>query len=321
MSQFISEFRNLKYVIRKSEKILLFAHNRPDPDSVGANLALKEAILACGKSVDIACYNECPDSLTPIIGTQTAFLHPDSVNIKRYDTVIAADSVDRGFHLFRNRISEDQIVVVIDHHPDIAVRADIRILDTKSSSASELVYDFLIAAEETITPQIATFLLMGILFDTGGLQHSIVSPEVMSIAADLVKKGAPLTKIAHTLFSNQNVAALKLWGKAFEKAHFNETNGMLVTAITREDIAKCHASVEDIYQVASILSGVPEAKFVLVLSERDDSIVRGSLRSIEQHGVDVSALARQFGGGGHRLASGFELPGKIIETEFGWQIA
>ncbi|MFZ1720522.1 MAG: bifunctional oligoribonuclease/PAP phosphatase NrnA [Candidatus Moraniibacteriota bacterium] len=321
MSHFISEFRNLKYVIRKSEKILLFAHNRPDPDSVGANLALREMILACGKSVDIACYNEYPSTLTPIIGVQPAFLHPDSVNIKQYDTVIAADSVDRGFHLFRDRISEDQIVVIIDHHPDITVRADIKILDTTSSSASQLVYDFLVATKEPITPQIATCLLMGILFDTGGFQHAIVSPEVMSVAADLVKKGAPLTKIAHTLFSNNDVAALRLWGKAFEKAHFNEETGMLVTAITREDIAECEASVEDIYQVAFILSGVPEAKFVLVLSEQGGGMVRGSLRSTKQQGVDVSALAQQFGGGGHRLASGFELVGKIVETDFGWQIA
>jgi hypothetical protein len=164
-----------------------------------------------------------------------------------------------------------------------------------------------------------------VLVRDGGDEHAGFFIEMCLLkcraAADLVKKGAPLTRIAHTLFSNQNVAALRLWGKAFEKAHFDEKTGMLVTAITNEDIATCHASVEDIYQVASILSGVPEAKFVLVLSERDDSIVRGSLRSIEQHGVDVSALAQQFGGGGHRLASGFELPGKIVETEFGWQIA
>jgi phosphoesterase RecJ-like protein len=321
MSHFISEFRNLKYVIRKSENVLLFAHNRPDPDSVGANLALKEMLLSCGKSVDIACYNEYPESLMAIIGTPDAFLHPDTIDIGRYDTIIAADSVDRGFHLFRDRICEDQIVVIIDHHPDITVRADIKILDTTSSSASQLVYDFLVSAEETITPKIATLLLMGILFDTGGFQHAIVSPEVMTVAADLVRKGAPLTKIAQVIFSHKDVAALKLWGMALEKARFNAQSGMLVTAVTEEDIESCGASVDDIYQVASILSGVPEAKFVLVLSERENNVVRGSLRSAERHDIDVSALAQQFGGGGHRLASGFELAGKIIETDFGWQIA
>jgi nanoRNase/pAp phosphatase (c-di-AMP/oligoRNAs hydrolase) len=124
MSHFISEFRNLKYVIRKSEKVLLFAHNRPDPDSVGANLALREVIEACGKSVDIACYNDYPATLTPIIGTPPVFLHPDSINIRQYDTIIAADSVDRGFHRIRDRISEDQIVIIIDHHPDIMVRVE-----------------------------------------------------------------------------------------------------------------------------------------------------------------------------------------------------
>ncbi len=321
MSHFVSEFRNLKYVIRKSEKILLFAHNRPDPDSVGANLALHAILLAHGKTVDIACFNDCPLTLIPLIGEGNLFLHPDTIDPGHYDTIIAADSVDRGFHIFREKLSEDQIIVIIDHHPDITVRADIKILDTNSSSASELVYDFLLSAEEIITPKIATLLLMGILFDTGGFQHAIVSPKVMGIAADLVKKGAPLGKIAHTLFSNKDTGALKLWGKAFEKARLHEKSGMLTTAITKEDIEECHASVEDVYQVASILSGVPDAKFVLVLSERDADTVRGSLRSSENHGIDVSQIARTLGGGGHKLASGFELRGKIVETDFGWQIA
>jgi hypothetical protein len=69
-----------------------------------------------------------------------------------------------------------------------------------------------------------------------------------------------------------------------------------------------------------LLSAVPEAKYVLVLSERDGGIVRGSLRSLEHHAIDVSAIAKTLGGGGHKLASGFEVPGKIIETTSGWQV-
>ena len=95
---------------------------------------------------------------------------------------------------------------------------------------------------------------------------------------------------------------------------------MLVTAITKKDVEECRASVEDIYQVTSILSAVPDAKFALVLSERAGNIVRASLRSMEQHGVDVSAIAEQFGGGGHKLASGFEIHGKLVETQDGWMV-
>ena len=142
----------------------------------------------------------------------------------------------------------------------------------------------------------------------------------MEIASVLMQKGAPLEKVSQLIFAHQNIGALKLWGKAIEKARLYPENGMLVTAVTEEEIAECEATPDDIYQVVSILSTVPDAKFTLVLSQRDAGTVRGSLRSMEHHNVDVSHIAHQFGGGGHYLASGFEVPGRIIETGAGFAI-
>jgi phosphoesterase RecJ-like protein len=318
MQNFDSEFHTLKYVIANAERILLFAHSRPDPDTVGANLALAEYIKSCGKHVDISCFDAFPDNLKPLL--DDTFFHPDQLDITSYDAVIASDSVDRGFDTIINKLSEKQVIVLIDHHHDIRITGDVVIIDAEYSSSSELLYLFFVETEVKITKTMATMLLTGILFDTGGLQHSIVSPRVMEIASDLIKKGAPLEKITQTIFTKKNIGALKLWGRAFEKAYFNKKNGMLVTAITQKDVDECRASVEDIYQVSSILSTVPDAKFALVLSERDDNVVRASLRAMEHSGIDVSAIAHEFGGGGHKLASGFEVQGKLIETKEGWEI-
>ncbi len=240
--------------------------------------------------------------------------------LQSFDAVIAADSVDRGFHLFADRFDERQVVALIDHHPDISLSADIIMIDPHYSSSSELVYLYFQQTQAHINRDIATALLTGILFDTGNFQHSSVSPQVMDIASQLMKLGAPLTKISSTIFTNKNISAMKLWGKAFEKAKFLPQSGLLVTAVTRYDIDECEATSDDIYQVASILSTVPEARFALVLSERDEETVRGSLRASEHHGVDVSAIAHRFGGGGHKLASGFEVKGKIVETAEGWHV-
>lgn len=319
MQHFEKEFRTIEYIISKSERVLLVAHSRPDPDAVGANTALAEYVRMRGKHADIACLDPFPDALAPLVKEE--FFHPDHLDLESYDAVIACDSVDRGFHTFVDRFSEDQAIVLIDHHPDIAVRGDVIVIDTAYSSSSELVYLFLRSIDANIPKTMATKLLMGIVFDTGGFQHGSMSPRVMEIASDLMKRGAPLSKISQAIFAHQNIAALKLWGRAFEKAKLNPENGMLVTAVTKKDAEECQASTEDIYQVASILSAVPDAKFAMVLSERDGGIVRASLRSMEQHGVDVSAIAHRFGGGGHRLASGFEVPGRIIETESGFAIA
>ncbi len=319
MRYFGKEFKTLHFVIDQAESILLVAHKRPDPDTVGANLALKYYLEAEGKRVVIACYDPFPESLNALFREE--FLHPDQIDLASFDAVIAADSVDRGFHLFRDRFEERQVIALIDHHPDIDLSADIVMIDPKYSSSSELVYLFFMQTQVHITKDMATALLTGILFDTGNFQHSSVSPQVMDIASHLMKLGAPLTKISNTIFTNKNISAMKLWGKALEKAKFVRESGLLVTAVTRSDIDECEATPDDIYQVASILSTVPEAKFALVLSERDEETVRGSLRASEHHGIDVSAIAHELGGGGHKLASGFEVKGKIVESVEGWHVA
>lgn len=318
MRFFGKEFKTLQFVIDKAESILLVAHKRPDPDTVGANLALKYYLESIGKKTTIVCYDPFPESLGNLF--HETFYHPDQIDLSNFDAVIAADSVDRGFHLFADRFDERQVIVLIDHHPDILLEGDIVMIDPKYSSSCELVYLFLTHIQARISKDVATALLTGILFDTGNFQHSSVSPQVMDIASRLMKLGAPLTKISNTIFTNKNVSAMKLWGKALEKAKFVPQSGLLVTAVTQYDIDECEATSDDIYQVASILSTVPEARFALVLSERDTETVRGSLRASEHHGIDVSAIAHKLGGGGHKLASGFEVKGKIVETAEGWHV-
>ena len=318
MQSFVTEFKTLDYIINEAASILLVAHNRPDPDTVGSNSAFHEHLVALGKKVDIACYDSFPEALIPL--GKKEFLHPKNLSLDEYDAVFALDSVDRGFHLFRHTLREDPVVVLMDHHPDIELHGDVVMIDKDYSSTSELLYLYLKHANARITKRMATYLLAGLVFDTGGFKHSKVSPRVMEIASVLMQKGAPLEKVSQIIFAHQNIGALKLWGKAIEKARLYTENGMLVTAVTEDEIAECEATPDDIYQVVSILSTVPDAKFTLVLSQRDAGTVRGSLRSMDHHNIDVSQIAHQFGGGGHHLASGFEIPGRIVETGTGFAI-
>ena len=318
MRDFSKEWKTLRYVTDNASRVLLFAHSRPDPDTVGANIALKYFLEQTGKKVDIGCFDAFPQNLHSLF--EAEFLHPDLLNLDSYDAIIACDSVDRGFDKVLPRLKSETVTVLIDHHPDISLSGDVVIIDPEYSSSSELVYLFLQSAGVTPTKPIATALLLGLMFDTGAFQHANVTAQVMRIASELMQYGAPANKIAELIFSKKKVAALKLWGKAFERARLHPHSGLLTTIITQQDVDECEAMVDDIYQVTTILSAVPEAKYVLVLSERDGGMVRGSLRSLEHHAVDVSAIAKTLGGGGHKLASGFEVPGKIIETDYGWQV-
>lgn len=336
MQKFSKDFHTLDYVIKESGQILLFAHSRPDGDAVGSCLALKEYIKNLGKSADIACFDPFPEYLRPLSAEN--FIHPDKLKLEKYNLIIACDSVERGFQKIYpvkspqsgageavfNRGSfinkESQIVALLDHHPDITIKGDINIIDADYSSVCEIVFDFFEFNKIEMTRPMATFIMLGILGDTGSFQHANTTPHVMGIASVLLKKGAPLSKIIETAFANKNISTLKLWGKAFERAKINPNNGMIISVLTQKDLEDCCAGTEDVAQVASVLNTVPGTRFALVLSERGDGVIKGSLRSEEYKGVDVSKIAARFGGGGHKLASGFEIKGKIKETEDGWEI-
>lgn len=314
----IQKFKTLDYAIRNSKSILLFAHSRPDGDTTGSCAALWEYIKNLGKEVDIACFDPMPEYLEPII--EAEFKFPDHLDIKKYKLIIACDSVERGFEKIIPQIGENQVIALVDHHPDIVIRKDINILKPEYSSVCEIIYDFLYFAKVKITRSMATYLLLGISSDTGMFQHSSTSPRVLEIASFLMKKGAPLSKIVNATFSNKKISTLKLWGKAFEKAKINPENRMIVSVLTKEDIEKCNASSQDIGQVANILNSVPGTNFSLILAETEKDIIKGSLRSEEYKNIDVSKIARNFGGGGHKLASGFEIRGKIKETNTSWVV-
>jgi phosphoesterase RecJ-like protein len=316
--KFLKEFKILQYVIKHSSKILLFAHNRPDPDTVGATLALKEYFNSIGKESDIACFDPLPSFAENL--PFHSFLNPSVLDLASYETVIACDSVERGFEKIASKISDNQVVVLVDHHPDITLKGDINIIESSFSSVCEIIYDYLESSKANLTKEIATFLAIGILGDTGSFQHANTTPRVLEIASDLMRKGADIAKITKIVFANKKMSTLKLWGRAFEKARINAKNGMIVTALTKVDLEEAGNSSEDVAYVASILNTVPGTKFALVLSERGDGIIKGSLRSEDYKGVDVSEIAHRFGGGGHKLASGFEVKGKIIEDENGWKI-
>ncbi len=312
------KFKTLDYAIRKADSVLLFAHSRPDGDTAGSCAALWEYIKNMGKKVDIACFDPMPEYLSSVVEPQFQF--PSHLNIKEYKLIIACDSVERGFQKVVSETQENQVIALIDHHPDITMKKDINIIKPEYSSVCEIIYDFLYFSQAEINRPMASYLLLGILSDTGMFQHSNTSPRVMEIASFLMKKGAPLSKIVNATFSNKKISTLKLWGKAFEKARINPKTGMIASVLTKEDVEKCNASSEDIGQVANILNSVPGTNFSLILTETEEGMVKGSLRSEEYKNIDVSQIAKNFGGGGHKLASGFEIKGKIEETSDGWKI-
>lgn len=322
MEKLVEQFIELMNTLKEIKNPLIVTHPKPDADALGSVCSFAE-ILQSEFKINSEIY--APDkpgsvfeALFPVNKIKNDF------NIEKHDSIIFLDRgnvyYDFKFNEEINKSNLDVKIINIDHHPQSKINGALNMTDTKASATCEIIYRFMNYFNMKINPKVAQYLLNGIYADTGGFRHNNTSPLTLEISSDLLRKGASITKINRGLFSNKSLSTLKLWAIALERAQINPKTGMATSFITNKDLEECGATSDDASGVSEILNSISEAKFSLVLSEKADNKIKASLRSEEYKGVDVSKIARQFKGGGHKLASGFEIDGKIKKNKDGWTI-
>jgi phosphoesterase RecJ-like protein len=210
-------------------------------------------------------------------------------------------------------------VINIDHHPDNKLFGTINIVEPSTSSVAELMYYFFQTCKLPVDHDIATCLLTGIFTDTGGFKHANTTSHTFEVASELVKKGARIEKISQKILGQNNPASIRVWARALENTRFDAKKGMIYAVLTTDDFEETHASDEDVSGFVNFLISIPEAKYAMLLRQ-DGDVVRGSLRSEPDRNVDVNKIAATFGGGGHKLASGFKIKGRLVKQGKGWKI-
>lgn len=314
----MGSFSKLKDIFSKGENFLLICHEQPDGDALGAILALSEGLKNNGKKTLMVCIDKIPKIFSFLHGVEQIkrdFLIGD------FDAVVLLDNGDlrrTGFPDRILKIRERGIPLVnIDHHPknDLWKCVTINYVNDSASSSSELVFEILNGLNWKITPTIATSLLTGIFYDTGGFQHTNTSTFVLTAVSELLNKGAKLKIISESISSSHSnsITRLKLWGIALNRLLINEKYGIASTFLLRKEIEKLNASDEEVSGLVNLINAVPETQIALLLYETADGKIRGSLRT-EKDSVSVSKLADLLGGGGHKKAAGFSLAGKIIQV-------
>lgn len=311
--------REIIDTIRKSRTILILSHKNPDGDALGSSLGLALALRKTGKRVRCYSVNEIPPVFGFLPGVE---MFREEAERAAYDLVILLDCAAlrrTGIEDIRTLAASFGTLVIIDHHPRTEVEewpgAERREwIDEKKAATAVMIHELLGEMDIALDKDIATNLLTGIFTDTGGFQHNNTDEVALKAAAELMKKGPRIDKIAKSIFSSKNIAAIKLWGKALSRIETDRETGMVVSYVNRSDIEEAGASPDDLAGLVSLINTVSDAKFSLLLTEYDDQKIKGSLRSEEYKGVDVSEIARQLGGGGHKLASGFEMDGDLQKS-------
>jgi phosphoesterase RecJ-like protein len=159
----------------------------------------------------------------------------------------------------------------------------------------------------------ATALLTGIITDTDNFTNSATSDTAMAAAGDLIRKGGNLNMINEQVVRNKSINLLRLWGEILNRLNKHEALDMVYTYITQVDLKVHQVDETDSEGIANFLNNLDEGKMSLILKETQDGKIKGSFRTTKDD-VDVSALAKKLGGGGHKKAAGFSIAGTIDEV-------
>lgn len=308
--------------LRGKRHILLITHVNPDGDALGSLLGLGLYLEQQGHQVTMLAPTPLPIytlrlgavdrilvySATPVY-SETLTL-PESV-----DQIILVDTGDvqriaRVYEEQREYLAARPLII-IDHHATNSGEGLINLIDASLSSNCELLYQLLRAWDAQITPEIATALLMGITTDTQSFKTSNTTPSALRAAADLIEFGADRQLIMRDVYSNIPFETAKLLSLALSE--LRRDGAIAWTHVTQVMQRSVNASDDAAAEVTDYIANLGGLKATALFKERRDGSVKVSLRSVP--GVDVSAVAQQFGGGGHRQAAGATLDGPIHEAE------
>jgi phosphoesterase RecJ-like protein len=306
-------------------RILLTTHENPDGDGVGASIALAAHLKAGGKEVRIVVTPALPENLRFLDphGWVEAFdpagAHRDLAAWPDAWLLIDASEPHRMGPLFAAYEKTKADRACLDHHlKDVPKGFDAEFTDPTASASTELVYDLVRPRLGGDLPQVmAQALYAGLVSDTGNFRHSNSTPKVHHAAADLIAQGVHPARTYNALYQTATPAKLKLFGRAMGGLQLRDGGRFAYVSVTQADFDACGATHEDLDELVEEPRKLKGVEVAALFSETADGRSKVSLRSRER--VDVNSVCRQFGGGGHRLASGAKaaqsLPDFIVEVE------
>jgi bifunctional oligoribonuclease and PAP phosphatase NrnA len=311
------DWRPLTKLVDESQSFVLTSHMRPDCDAIGSELGLALALRSLGKTVRIVN----GDGVPPHIG----FIDPNHDVLVLGRDVDAAD-VKCDVHIVVDTSAWSQLgpmadivratsarKVNIDHHVSQDDLGAIVFKDVTAESTGRLIVQAIEALGVTLTPEMATPLFAAIGTDTGWFRFSSVTAATFEAAARLVTAGAKPSAIFAALYEQNTLARLRLQGRILTNVKSHLGGRMLSTAITQDDLKSLGAEATDTEDVINRLLSVASAEAALLFLELGPQETKVSLRS--RSNLDVNAIAAQFGGGGHKAASGVRYPGPLSEAE------
>lgn len=300
--------------LRAHDRPLLMTHVRPDADGLGSQLAVHTALTAIGKKPRVAIASK----LLP----RYAFLDPQREIIEDFKPAAFADCdcvvvLDTGtwnqLGDFGDWLKTSPVPrAVVDHHRTQDDLGGLQFVDTTAEATGRLAYEITQALGAPISKESANHMFVALATDTGWFRHPNATPATFALAAVLTELGAEPTKLYEQLYEAAPLARFRLTGVALERLQVRAGGQVAFTEIYLSDYAKTGAAPGDTEDLINYPRSVEGVEVGLVFIEQPGGGTKISFRARSR--VDVSKVAEQFGGGGHRLASGARTNLPVPET-------
>jgi bifunctional oligoribonuclease and PAP phosphatase NrnA len=311
------DFAAFRSVIDQAKLYVLVTHVNPDGDAIGSEVGLGRYLLSIGSEVRIINQDETPNDLR--------FLEFDGPYAERYDPtrhdglLDAADAIVLVDNSAPDRLGRMEAPVrartaktlCIDHHPTRGTPWARNVIDTTASATAVLIYELVRKAGGIPDRAAAEALYAGLATDTGFFRFNSASPRAFRVAAELLEAGADPTRCYREVYERNTLAYTRLLGRALASVSLDSRGTVAAAGITMGMIDACGATGVDTSEFTTPLLAIDGVRVAILFRELPGGKVKVSLRSKGE--LDVSLVAAEFGGGGHRNASGIVMPGRFEE--------
>jgi phosphoesterase RecJ-like protein len=292
---------------RKGQRFLLTTHEGPDGDALGSLLALHSILGQLGK--DSVMFLGAKEFPLPVeyrfLPMEEVFHEPPADIVDRVIVFLDCGNIDRMPVDFLQRVGAR--VINIDHHHDNTRFGAVNLVDTDASCTAEIVFELSKQLGTNMTPEIASALYVGLVTDTGRFSYQSTRPAAHRMAAELIEAGVDVDDTNRRLYERVPIEKLKLVARALDKVQRFDGGRLALTYISLDDYSETSGSEVLTEGIIDFVRALEGTKIAAVIRDKTDgglSARKVSLRSSDGE-VDVSAIARKHGGGGHRRAAGF----------------
>ncbi len=297
----------IKASFQASQRILITSHIRPDGDAIGSTLALGLALENAGRQVQMVLSDGVPPGFKHLPGSEKILRKASG----QFDLVVTVDCSD--LHRVGDALQGyGPPHIVIDHHLTTDGFGTLNLVEPDAVATASILTRCLPLWGLTITAPIAANLITGLVTDTLGFRTANTTPEALRQAADLLELGVDMSSLYFRSLVRRTFAGAKYWGTGL--TNLQRSDGIVWTALSLAERDLAGYPANDDADLINVVSSIDEAEIAIIFVEQDPQRTKVSWRGLKPH-LDVSHIARQFGGGGHKSASGAEVGGSLSEVQ------